>query len=160
MTAGVTHVFLWLFRASRRGFKGTFRAVAYANAANLFFIIPSLGMMAAGVWGFVCLVGGLSGAQATGKARVFFALLTPLVLLVVLLAVLAFFFGLGGHLRRRGDHATAGRLLQLLKPNQRKRAGRLAAPGLFLWVTPRQGGPPRGGVGFQPLRSPLQADNK
>ena len=95
VTAGVIHVFLWIFRATRRGFTGTLRAVAYSEAANIFMIIPNLGMLVAGVWGFICLVGGLSGAQATGKARVFFAILAPLLLVVILGTALALFFGLG-----------------------------------------------------------------
>ena len=102
ITAAVAHVFLWLFRGTRRGFKGTFRAVSYSNAANLFMMIPGFGMYAAGVWGFICLVGGLSGSHATGKARVFFGLVVPLVVLILLLIALAVFFGLGAMLGATG----------------------------------------------------------
>jgi predicted Zn finger-like uncharacterized protein len=81
----VTHILLALVLGNKSGFEATFRVLSYSLAASLFYIIPFLGGLLAGLWGLVLEVVGLSRAHGIGLFRVIFAVL----FLPALLGILA-----------------------------------------------------------------------
>lgn len=91
----LVHAMLFLLRGSRGGLAATFRAVAYSQASQIWFLIPVLGVLVGSVWQVVALVGGLSAVHGIGRVRAFLALVLPVLLLVVLAAVIVAAFGLG-----------------------------------------------------------------
>jgi hypothetical protein len=83
--AGLVHLVLRMLLASRRPFSATFQVMAYASAAtSIVNVVPFLGRVVMPLWALVLYFVGLSRAHQTSKAKVFFALLLPLVLLGLL----------------------------------------------------------------------------
>jgi hypothetical protein len=89
----VVHLFLLLYGATRgsdTGFEGTLRALAWASTAQLGNLVPFVGGLVALVWGVVLQTLGLAAFHRTSPARALAAVLTPLALCCLCLA-LAFF---------------------------------------------------------------------
>ena len=78
--AGILHLLLLLLGGGGRGFEATFRALAYASAANLIQIVPLCGGFIGGVYGIVLAIIGLSAVHGDSKAKAAAAVLLPLVL--------------------------------------------------------------------------------
>jgi hypothetical protein len=72
---------------SRSGFEGTLRAGAFSSVANLANLIPLFGFLIAGIWSIVLGVIGLASLHRTTPLRAFFAVLLPLVLCCVCMAL-------------------------------------------------------------------------
>ncbi len=82
LAAGLVHLVLRILLASRRPFSATFQVMAYVSGAtSIINVIPFLGRIVMPLWALVLYFVGLSKAHHTSKAKVFFALLLPLVIL-------------------------------------------------------------------------------
>jgi hypothetical protein len=82
--AGIQHVLLLLFRAGSQGYEATFRVAAYASAPFILGVVPLLGNVVGGVWGFVLIIIGLKYAHDTTYGRVLAAIFAPLLAIVFL----------------------------------------------------------------------------
>jgi hypothetical protein len=91
VVSAVVHLAALVVGASKRGFRVTFAAVAYASGGALpLAVLPFLGPPAALLWWLVSLAGALAGAHRTSAARATAAVLLPLVAGMVALGLLAF----------------------------------------------------------------------
>jgi hypothetical protein len=82
ITSALAHFFLIIVKGGKRGFEGTFRVIAFAQAANAFGILPFIGGVIGSIWYFVVVIIGLREIHEISYARIFLALLLPLGLLV------------------------------------------------------------------------------
>lgn len=92
ISAGIFHLFLTLVggtKDSTAGFEGTVRTVAYAGVANLAQVVPILGGFIAPIWGIVLYVIGLSRVHHTSTGKALLAVLLPIVLCCVCIAIFA-----------------------------------------------------------------------
>jgi hypothetical protein len=100
ITSTLAHFFLIIVKGGKGGFEGTFRVIAFAQAANVFGIIPFIGGFIGSVWYFVVVIIGLREIHGISYARIFVALLLPLGLMIfigimaVMASVTAMFQGL------------------------------------------------------------------
>jgi len=82
VAAGLVHLVLRILLATRRPFSATFQVMAYASGAtSIFNVIPFMGRIVMPLWALILYLVGLSKAHHTSKAKVFFALVLPLVML-------------------------------------------------------------------------------
>jgi hypothetical protein len=93
--SAVLHASLWLVRGARTGFKGSFRAFAYSQASNIFFLIPVVGIVINLVWWMVIMVGGLAAVHGISKQRAFWALVLPVLALLFLVLLTLLVIGAG-----------------------------------------------------------------
>lgn len=77
LTSAVFHVFLMLFGGATRGFAGTLRVVAYAQACQVFGLVPVCGGVIAIVWGVVAQIVGLDAVHRSGPGKAAAAVLVP-----------------------------------------------------------------------------------
>ncbi len=83
ISAAVLHLFLMLLGAtskSHAGFEGTVRVLAYSSVATLGNVIPFAGSFIAFFWAIVLQTIGAAKLHETGKGRVLFAILIPIIL--------------------------------------------------------------------------------
>jgi predicted Zn finger-like uncharacterized protein len=79
------HIFLLIVRGAGSGFEATFRVMAYSTASYVFYIVPYLGQIVGGIWGFILIILGLPKAHHTGVGRVLIAVLVlPIILTMVI----------------------------------------------------------------------------
>jgi len=77
---------------SKAGFEGTFRVIAYSDAAHIAGIVPVVGPLIAVVWWIVLAVLGITRLHRTTQGKAIAAILIPLVLCcggLMLLAMIA-----------------------------------------------------------------------
>jgi Yip1 domain len=75
IAAGVYHVFVrLLIGPSNRGYRATFRVLAYAGAAELVGWVPFVGLLLAAVWAVSLATLGLRELHATTASRALAAL--------------------------------------------------------------------------------------
>jgi hypothetical protein len=79
----VLHFLLAVVRGGKNGFEATLRAVSYAQASQLWAVIPFLGGWLAGIWLMVVTVVSLKEMHGISYAKVIFALLIPFIVMVV-----------------------------------------------------------------------------
>jgi hypothetical protein len=95
--SGIVHLFLMMLgghKQSSSGFEGTFRAVSYGYVSSLAQLIPFVGGLIAFVWNLVLQVIGLVRMHRTSTGKAVGAVLLPLVLCCVCVAVVfALFLG-------------------------------------------------------------------
>jgi hypothetical protein len=85
LLAAIYHLFVRLMvGASNRGYRATFRVVAYAGVADLVGWVPFVGLLLAGVWALYVGTIGLRELHATSTPRALAAVLIPSLLLVAL----------------------------------------------------------------------------
>jgi len=85
----ISHFLLFLVRGSKNGYEATFRVMSYSGAASLFYVIPFIGGVVAGLWNIVLFVLGLSRAHDIGVLRVVFAIIfLPIILLIIFTLVI------------------------------------------------------------------------
>lgn len=84
--AAVFHGALWLFRGARRPFSDTFRVVGYAQACQVFALVPFCGGIVGAIWGLVVCIIGLSRVHACSTGRAAAAVLVPAALCCACLA--------------------------------------------------------------------------
>lgn len=90
ISSGIFHLFLMLVggtKDSTAGFEGTVRAVGYGAVAHLAQIVPIAGGIIAPIWGIVLYVIGLSRVHHTSTGKAVLAVLLPLVLCCVCIAI-------------------------------------------------------------------------
>lgn len=88
----IVHLFLMLYggtRASDAGYEGTVRALAWSTTAQLGQLVPFAGGLIAMVWGVVLQTLALASFHRTTQGRALAAVLTPLLLCCVCVAVFA-----------------------------------------------------------------------
>ena len=78
--------------AGANRFEATFRVVAYSQATRVWSVIPFIGSPIGWVWRSIVQIIGLKEAHETSYGRIVVAFLIPLVMLIVVIAVGAFFF--------------------------------------------------------------------
>jgi len=81
--AGIMHLLLLVVRGGQHGFEGTFRVIAYAQAAQIWGLIPFVGGWIGSVWQLIVQVIGLREIHGTSYLRIFLALLIPVILVIV-----------------------------------------------------------------------------
>lgn len=89
LSTAVSHVLLLLFRAAPAGFEGTFRAMAYSAAPMVLAVVPILGPLTGALWSMIIMVIALKYIHQTTYTRIGLAFLVPVIVLVVVLAVMA-----------------------------------------------------------------------
>ena len=107
VTAGILHLMLLLLGAGQKTFEATFRAVSFAQAPMVLFVIPVFLVPGCGalvaIWSLVLYVIGLSEAHQIGRGRAVAAVLLPLVALCCCCA--GFAFTLAGAIASLAGHA-------------------------------------------------------
>jgi hypothetical protein len=90
--AAILHLLLLLVRGGNSGFQGTFRVIAYSQAAQVWGVIPFVGGWIGGVWQLIVQAIGLREIHETSYVRIFLAFLIPAaVVLFLVIAVAALF---------------------------------------------------------------------
>lgn len=107
VTAGILHLMLLLLGGGQKSFEATFRAVSFAQAPMVLFVIPVFLVPGCGalvaIWSLVLYVIGLSEAHQIGRGRAVAAVLLPLVALCCCCA--GFAFTLAGAIASLAGHA-------------------------------------------------------
>lgn len=85
VATAIAHLGLLIAGAGKRGFEGTFRVVAYSQAAQVMGFFPFLGGLVGGLWQLIIQIIGLREIHGTSYLRIFFALFLGLVLVVLLI---------------------------------------------------------------------------
>lgn len=93
--SAIVHLFLMLVGGANASFVATLRAISYAQTAQLAQVVPVCGGLIGLVWGLVLQVFGLSAAHKTTDGKAVLAVLLPIVLCCVCIAVGAMVFGIG-----------------------------------------------------------------
>ena len=75
--AALSHLFLLIFGAARRGFRATLTVVAFAQGVSLVAAVPQCGTVVAIVWELVVLIIGLAAIHRTDVWRAAVAVLVP-----------------------------------------------------------------------------------
>ncbi len=94
--SGIYHLALSLLGGLDRsplGFAGTLKVLAYASVAGLGNVVPFVGVLIVLIGSVILLVIGFSEAHRTDQGKAIIAVLIPLVLCCVCVAVLAVLFG-------------------------------------------------------------------
>lgn len=91
IVAGILHLFLMIVRGANNDFGETIKVSAYANAADIFCIIPLFsGSFISLVWGVIVTVIGLREIHETTTFRALMTFLIPLFLFIVFIIFIAF----------------------------------------------------------------------
>jgi hypothetical protein len=98
IAAGVTHGMLKLFGGANRSFSFTTRVFAFAYSPQIFALVPFVGTVVGFVWMVGVAVLGLRAGHRTSLGRVLAAVLIPVTVALIFMAIAAFI-------------ATTGRLL-------------------------------------------------
>lgn len=89
------HLFLMILGGARRGLAATLRAICYAQAPQIFLLVPLCGGLIAGVGALILTVIGLSAAHRIGIGRAALAVMLPTVLCCACVAILVATVGAG-----------------------------------------------------------------
>ena len=87
VTAGITHLFLGLFKGTSKSYEATYRVICYSSSSYIFVIVPCAGGLILLVWWFVSAIIGLSQVHKTEGWRAAVALLLPPFICIGLVAV-------------------------------------------------------------------------
>lgn len=90
--AAIYHLFLLLYGGAASGFGATVRVLCYASTVQVLQVLPFCGGLIGAVWGLVLQVIGLAVVHRTTRGKAAAAVLTPLLLCCLCLAVLGIFF--------------------------------------------------------------------
>jgi hypothetical protein len=91
--SAIVHLFLMMVGGANSGFGATVRVMSYATTAQLAQIVPLCGGIIGAVWAIVLEIIGLAQAHRTTQGKAALAVLLPLVLCCVCIAILAVLFG-------------------------------------------------------------------
>jgi hypothetical protein len=91
--AAIVHLFLMMVGGANSGFGATVRVMSYATTAQLAQIVPLCGGMIGAVWAIVLEIIGLAQAHRTTQGKAALAVLLPLVLCCVCIAIVVAMFG-------------------------------------------------------------------
>jgi hypothetical protein len=103
--SAIVHLFLMLVGGAKTGFASTVRVVAYSSTVQVVQVIPLCGGTIAAVWALVLYIIGLAIAHRTTQGKSALAVLLPLALCCVCVAILVAAFSAAimaviGHLGR------------------------------------------------------------
>lgn len=93
-SVAMIHVGFMVVGAGRRGFEGTFRAVAYASGPAVFAVVPFFGPLMSLVWGMVLVYVAVREVQRTTNGRATVGFLIPVCAFLVFAVVIGTLFGL------------------------------------------------------------------
>jgi hypothetical protein len=88
VTSGIAHLCLRLVGAGQSGFEGTFRVMAYSQAAQLWSLIPFLGGWIGWIWRLIIQLIGLREIHQTSYPRLILAALIPVAFVVLLMVAI------------------------------------------------------------------------
>jgi len=88
VSAAIIHVFLMMVGGNNAGFSATTRVMCYATSVQILQIVPLCGGLAGGIWAIVLEVIGLAIAHRTTQGKAATAVLLPLVICCVCVAVI------------------------------------------------------------------------
>jgi hypothetical protein len=91
--AAIVHLFLMMVGGANSGFGATVRVMSYATTAQLAQVVPLCGGIIGAVWAIVLEIIGLAQAHRTTQGKAALAVLLPLVLCCVCVAILVALFG-------------------------------------------------------------------
>jgi hypothetical protein len=90
IAAGITHALLKLFGGASRSFGFTTRVFAYAYSPQILTVVPVVGNVVGFVWMVGIAIIGLKEGHRTGMGRVLAAVLIPVIIGLMLMAVALF----------------------------------------------------------------------
>ena len=91
--SAILHLFLMLVGGANTGFSSTVRVICYAGSVQVLQVVPFCGGMIAGLWAMVLYIIGIAIAHRTTQGKAALAVLLPLVLCCVCVAIMAIAFG-------------------------------------------------------------------
>ena len=91
--SAILHLFLMLVGGAKTGFASTVRVVCYTATVQVLHVVPFCGWLIALVWAIVLNIIGLAIAHRTSQGKTAVAVLLPMVLCCVCVAILAAAFG-------------------------------------------------------------------
>jgi hypothetical protein len=91
--AAIVHLFLMMVGGANAGFGATVRVMCYGTTAQLAQIVPLCGGIIGTVWAIVLEIIGLAKAHRTSQGKAALAVLLPLALCCVCIAIMAVLFG-------------------------------------------------------------------
>jgi hypothetical protein len=91
--AAIVHLFLMMVGGANSGFGATVRVMCYSTTAQLAQIVPLCGGIIGSVWAIVLEIIGLAQAHRTSQGKAALAVLLPLVLCCVCIAIVVAMFG-------------------------------------------------------------------
>lgn len=91
--AAIVHLFLMMVGGANSGFGATVRVMCYSTTAQLAQIVPLCGGIIGSVWAIVLEIIGLAQAHRTTQGKAALAVLLPLVLCCVCVAIVVALFG-------------------------------------------------------------------
>jgi len=91
--SAIVHLFLMMVGGANSGFGATVRVMCYSTTAQLAQIVPLCGGIIGSVWAIVLEIIGLAQAHRTTQGKAALAVLLPLVLCCVCIAIVVAMFG-------------------------------------------------------------------
>ena len=91
--SAIVHLFLMLVGGANTGFASTVRVMCYAGTVQILQVVPFCGGLLAGIWALVLEIIGLAIVQRTTQGKSALAVLLPLALCCVCVAIIAVAFG-------------------------------------------------------------------
>ncbi|MCG6963418.1 MAG: YIP1 family protein [Acidobacteria bacterium] len=85
--SGIVHLMLMIIGGAQEGFDATFRVMSYATTAQLAQVVPLCGGLAASIWALVLEIIGIAQAHRISQGKAAVAVLVPLALCCVCIAV-------------------------------------------------------------------------
>lgn len=90
ITGGIIHLLLIILRADKGGFEGSFRVIAYSQAAKLFSFIPFLGELAGWLWNLIIVIIGIRNTHGASYSKITVVILSVLIFQLLMLLSLVF----------------------------------------------------------------------
>ena len=83
--------FLTIFQANRKGYKATFRSIAYAQSAYFLALIPLAGLIISPIWMVVLIIIGFKETHQIPLHKAITAFLTPFLLCILIFMTIGLF---------------------------------------------------------------------
>jgi hypothetical protein len=93
--AAIVHVFLMIVGGANKGFATTVRVLCYAGTTQVLQVIPFCGGIVASIWAIVLEIIGLAQAHRTTQGKAALAVLLPIALCCVCVAIVFALAGAG-----------------------------------------------------------------
>jgi hypothetical protein len=91
--SAIVHLVLLVAGEGKAGFGGTVRVICYAGTTQIFQVLPICGGLVCFVWGMVLEIIGLAHAHRTTQGKAALAVLLPIVVCCVCVAICIALFG-------------------------------------------------------------------
>lgn len=91
--SAIVHLFLMMVGGANSGFGATVRVMSYSTTAQLAQVVPLCGGIIGSIWAIVLEIIGLAQAHRTTQGKAALAVLLPLVLCCVCIAIVVAMFG-------------------------------------------------------------------